>query len=88
MIIKFQQGNNWVMFGEIDHLEYGVFPDNEGQSVESSRNILQYDPPELPTIGKHVWVSFFTKNMNDATLIYAYSPVYIMNDQGRTVETI
>lgn len=89
MIIKFQERNGWVMFGEIDHLEYSdISPCEPNCGVAVSDRVLVYDPPNTPAISKDVRVSFFTKNMNEATVIHAYSPIYIMNDQGRTVETI
>ena len=93
MIIKFQERDGWVMFGEIDHLEYSDIPEYKephsdcDSSVVSDR-VLVYAPPNTPAISKAVQMSFFTKNMNEATIIHAYSPIYIMNDQGRTVETI
>jgi len=86
MIIKFQERDNWVIFGEIDHVEYGELKDEE--NVAYPCGILHYEPPNLPAIGKHWQLSFFTKNMSDATVIHAYSPIYLMNDNGRTVETI
>jgi hypothetical protein len=89
MIIKFQEGDSWVLFGEIDHLEYSDIPHCEPHcGVTVSGKVILYDPPNTPAVSKAVQVSFFTKNMNEATIIHAYSPIYIMNDQGRTVETI
>jgi hypothetical protein len=67
MIIKFKEKDKWVMFGEIDHIEY--------------EEVKYTDEPVYE-------LSFFTKNMNDATVIRCFNPIYIMNDQGRTVETI
>jgi len=87
MIIKFQEKSRWIVFGEIDHVEYEEMPDKGPEECVSS-NVLCYKPPDLPVIGKCWQVSFFTKNMNEATIIHAYSPIYLMNDQGRTVETI
>jgi len=84
MIIKFLSGSTWVVFGEVDHIEYG-----EIEPSEISPEAIVYDIPNnnLPS-RKQVGIGFFTKNMNEATQVVAYPPIYIMNDQGRTVETI
>jgi hypothetical protein len=86
MIIKFKSEDTWVVFGEIDHVEYGDI-DIEKDGVHP--DAIVYDPPsDQEPVGKQVGIGFFTKNMNDATQVVAYSPIYLMNDQGRTVETI
>jgi hypothetical protein len=87
MIIKFREKERWVVFGEIDHVEYEELGKPDG-AVGVSSSIMCYEPPDLPVIGKYHQVSFFTKNMAEATVVRAYSPIYLMNDQGRTVETI
>lgn len=86
MIIKFMSGDSWVIFGEIDHLEYQEIEQDKNCAVSS--DVLIYEPANLPTRGSCIGMSFFTKNMTAPTVIHAYSPIYIMNDNGRTVETI
>jgi hypothetical protein len=88
MIIKFQEKDKWVVFGEIDHVEYEEIKGCGDAPEAVSSKVMVYDPPSLPAIGKCWTVSFFSKNMTEATIIQAYSPIYLMNDQGRTVETI
>ena len=85
MIIKFQENNKWVMFGEVDHVE---FEPVNGSEEPVALSVLCYDAPNDDKIHGLYDVKFFTKNMNEATRIQVYSPIYIMNDQGRTVETI
>lgn len=88
MIIKFQSGESWVVFGEVDHVEYRDIDFDPKRDVGSA-DVLVYDPPRnQATVGKWVSMEFFTKNMNAATEIIACTPIYLMNDQGRTVETI
>jgi hypothetical protein len=84
MIIKFQEKDKWVIFGEVDHIEFYPVPRSE-ETIASS--VLCYDSPNDGEIHGLYDVKFFYKN-NGATRIQAYSPIYIMNDQGRTVETI
>ncbi len=88
MIIKFRSGGTWVIFGEIDHVEYRDY-DGDPRKEGHDDDIIVFDPPNnQAAIGKWVGMSFFTKNMNASTEIIACTPVYIMNDQGRTIETI
>ena len=88
MIIKFKSGDTWVMFGEVDHVEYNDIDYNPKSDAVRSE-VIVYDPPnDQAAIGKWVGLGFFTKNMNESTEVIACTPVYIMNDQGRTVETI
>jgi hypothetical protein len=87
MIIKFKSKDTWVIFGEVDHVEYNDIDHPKKEGIRS--DIVVYDPPrDQATVGKWVGMGFFTKNMNEATEIIACTPIYIMNDQGRTVETI
>lgn len=88
MIIKFKSKDTWVIFGEVDHVEYNdIDHDPKRDGIRS--DVIVYDPPnDQAAVGKWVGMGFFTKNMNQATEIIACTPIYIMNDQGRTVETI
>lgn len=83
MILKFKSGDSWVMFSEIDHIEYRRDP---GAAIDA--DIICYTGPDDGVPHGLNELSFFTKNMDEATVIHAYSPIYLMNDQGRTVETI
>ena len=94
MIIKFQEKDKWVMFGEIDHIEYRFVKNITEEQVPEDRGlpvtdqIIDYDAPNDNDIHALCEVSFFTKNTNEVTVIRCFSPIYIMNDNGRTVETI
>ena len=91
MILKFQEKSRWIVFGEIDHVEYEEIKKSEGDAQGCSKgNTLMYQPPYSSgeAGNRFIELSFFTKNMNEATVINAYSPIYLMNDQGRTVEII
>jgi hypothetical protein len=88
MILKFKTGQMWVLYGEIDHLTYEPF-NERGAGIPG--DVLLYEASdeqqECPALRPYR-LTFFTKNMNEATVIHAYAPIYLMNDQGRTVETI
>lgn len=87
MIIKFKSGDTWVVFGEVDHVEYN---DSDYDPMRSGvrSDVITYDPPNDQAKVKWIWMGFFTKNMTAPTEVIACSPIYLMNDQGRTVETI
>ncbi len=86
MIIKFQEKNRWVIFGEIDHVEYETGGACGNTGIES--DVICYAPPNTPAVTKEVSMLFFTKNMTAPTRINAHSPIYLMNDNGKTIEII
>lgn len=89
MIIKFQENNRWIVFGEIDHIEYEEIKKGEEEVQGCDKgSTLVYQPPYSSGESRFMELAFFTKNMTEATVINAYSPIYLMNDQGRTVEII
>jgi hypothetical protein len=87
MIIKFKSGDTWVVFGEVDHVEYSD-NDYDPKKTAVRSDVIVYEPPDDQAAVKWVGMGFFTKNMNAPTEVIACSPIYLMNDQGRTVETI
>ncbi len=87
MIIKFKSNASWVIFGEVDHVEYREIKEDLDKMAMSS-SVLKYAPPGDAAAGTWIGLSFFTKNMTEATEIIASTPIYLMNDEGRTVETI
>ena len=90
MIIKFQERDKWVMFGEIDHIEYESMKFCKEGAVESeiSSGTICYESPKDDLPHAYYEVAFFTKNMIEATVIRCWTPIYVMNDNGRTVEII
>ena len=88
MIIKFKDCDTWVMFGEVDHITYKDIQDDPDKTAWPS-DILRFRPSdEDAAVGKWVKMSFLAKNMDRATEIVVCTPIYLMNDQGRTIETI
>jgi len=86
MIIKFFEKDSTVIFGEIDHVEYSEISKN--QSSCESNGVLKYQRGNTPAKEKLMAMSLFTKNMTEATQIQCYSPIYLMNDSGKTIEII
>lgn len=84
MIIKFFERDVTIIFGEIDHVEYGEFKDGE---LLSEENFIKYDPGKEYE-PKRMGLKFFSKNMTAPTRVLCYSPIYLMNDNGKTIEVI
>jgi len=88
MLIKFKENDSWVIFGEIDHIIYEeANRENEDNSSEKDHPLF-FRAATGDTDALKMKLDFFTKNMSEATVIFAYSPIYLMNDNGRTIETI
>lgn len=83
MIIKFFERDATIIYGEIDHVSYGEFKDGQLMSEE---NFIKYDPGIEQ--GKRIGMKFFSKYMTAPTRVLCYSPVYLMNDNGKTIEVI
>lgn len=86
MIIKFFEKDSTVIFGEVDHVEYSEIKND--QACGETKGILKYQPGNTPAKEKYMSLSFFTKNMTEATRVECYSPIYLMNDNGKTIEII
>ena len=98
MIIKLYDYNNemWQLFDEVDSVSYRKI---EGQvqpipEAEDNANIIDFtfsaDKPMNEEMAKNpkVVIDFMNKNQAEETRVFAYSPVYLMNNNGRTIETI
>jgi hypothetical protein len=88
MIIKFFEKDSTVIFGEVDHVEYSEIRKDQRECCGEVKGILKYQPGNTPAKEKCMAMSFFTKNMTEATRIECYSPIYLMNDNGKTIEII
>lgn len=84
MNIKIQEKDRTVVFGEIDHVEWSEIKGD----APIQPGTIQYEPGNSHKEKRHMELSFFTKNMTEATLIRCYSPIYLMNDNGKTIEII
>jgi hypothetical protein len=89
MIIKFTHGRTketetWEVFGDIDHYSFCEHFPLPANQIPKGRLDFTEDANE-----NRRWdISFFTKNMTEATEIVAHSPIFILNDDGRTVDKI
>jgi hypothetical protein len=96
MIIKFEVNGAWQLFDDVDSLMYrklGAW----GLELDDVRNIIDYtgtintvhsaDVPE-PSYPGRVLLTFMNSKQTENSQVIAYSPIYLMNDQGRTIDTI
>jgi hypothetical protein len=88
MIIKFQSRDTWVVFGEVNHVEYSDIGYNPHDCAVRSEVIVFESPNNQAAQGKWIAMGFFTKNMDEPKEIIACTPIYLMNDQGKTIEVI
>lgn len=86
MIIKFFEKDSTVIFGEVDHVQYSEIKNDQSGGTVSG--VIKYQQGDTPAKERYMALSFFTKNMAEATRIECYSPIYLMNDNGKTIEII
>jgi hypothetical protein len=92
MIIKVMHNDGgFAMYGEVDLIS--VHPCGQDRNIIFSSDVIdhrgeqRYSSPE-PTERETFTIKFMNKNQTAGTVIAVHSPVYIMNDHGKTVQTI
>lgn len=90
MIIKFENMGTWNVFDEIDSLTYSVIkggdiapPKPEGLIDYTDRAISIKEADFY-----RVFMQFMNKNQTEPTYMMCFGPVYLMNNYGKTIETI
>ena len=89
MIIKFQDRDVWHVFDEVDSLEYRYL--KYGEKVVCRDDALDYtsypvEENEVPKLRIELW--FMNKNQLELSQIFTYRPVYLLNNEGRTIDKI
>lgn len=93
MIVKFAVRGAWHLFDEVDSLEY-AYVGREGTVLsedtidyreEVDRPISEEEWAKMPRV---VSLLMMNKNQLEPSHIITYGPVYLMNNEGRTIETI
>lgn len=87
MIVKFYDNDSIIMFGEVFHLEH-VEIKKDGEQVTEKSGTLKYRQGNCPVKGKYMALSLFRANMTEPIRVECYSPIYLMNDNGKTIEII
>jgi hypothetical protein len=95
MIIKFEVNGAWQMYDDVDSLQYrkldplavaGDF-DNPKEIIDFTETFCQGACGKEGNPGR-VLLTFMNSKQLVESQICAFSPIYVMNEQGRTVETI
>jgi hypothetical protein len=86
MIIKFQSGKKWVVFGSIEQLEYQVLG-NGPSGGQSGISVYEPSAESIRSAEKYVEL-IFSQGKGEGMIVHAYSPIYLMNDEGKTIEII
>lgn len=95
MIIKFEVNGAWQIFDDVDSLMYrklGAF--NIAEPGESLDEVIDYSgtlhsipPDENGFIGR-VLLTFMNSKQTADSQVIAFSPIYLMNNNGRTIEIV
>jgi hypothetical protein len=93
MIIKFEVNGAWQIFDDVDSLMYrklGKFDlDLEGtESVIDYTNSIHNISSGNDGTPYRVLLTFMNSKQLSESQVVAFSPIYLMNNQGRTIETI
>ena len=85
MILKVMSpGGGYTIYGEVDVVSvipFGLLDPKYLEAVALDHSAGFIDPAK-------VVIKFMNKNQLEETVIVAHAPAYLMNDEGRTVETI
>lgn len=97
MIIKFEVNGAWQLFDGVDSLRYqklgphSVAEDIVDNAIDYTDSLRAIASDQFGFPGRVLLT--FTNAMklmgvNDEYPVVAFSPIYLMNDSGRTIETI
>jgi hypothetical protein len=93
MIIKFEVNGAWQLFDDVDSLMYRKLG-NFDVKLEAPEVVIDY----TETIGAinsdkngnpgRVLLTFMNSKQLAESQVVAFSPIYLMNENGKTIETI
>ncbi len=93
MIIKFEVNGAWQMFDDVDSLAYrklGPFTadiDEHEQIIDYTETLSNICSGNEGTPGR-VLLTFMNSKQLAPSQVAAFSPIYLMNNEGRTIEVI
>ena len=84
MIVKFKstQYDEWIVFDEVDYLRYS----NPKKDTPLLGDELNFADANCPAEEFQLW--FMNKNQTAETIVRANSPIYLMNNSGKTIEIL
>ena len=102
MIIKFEVNGAWQIFDDVDSLMYRRMSLREvvdlsgcpvgslvdyTETLQSNGNSNKSDA-DIDGLKIRVLLTFMNSKQLENSQVVAYSPIYLMNNNGRTIETI
>ena len=102
MIIKFEVNGAWQVFDDVDTLMYRRMSLREvvdlsgcpvgslvdyTETLQSNGNSNKSDA-DIDGLKIRVLLTFMNSKQLENSQVLAYSPIYLMNNNGRTIETI
>ena len=93
MIIKFRSafGEEWILFDEVDYIRYCTLPplsERQKERADYCSKQEVYFVDEKNDKKEIIRLNFINKNQLEETIVYAYAPIYLLNNEGKTIETI
>jgi hypothetical protein len=80
------------MYDEVDELHYRTLKDgdvdNDSDGLKSGTIDFTKDNHYPVSENSRRIISFMNKNQTEETVICTYSPIYLMNNNGKTLEII
>jgi len=75
----------WIMFDEINYLKWVVItaPSNERDKSSGTLDFTEKDSPAA-----EIQICFMNKNQLLESEVWANSPIYILNNEGKTIERL
>jgi len=87
MIIKFSVNGAWQMYDDVDSIRVKRITDATPEVFNG--DVIDFTTEEPPAVGsERIWIRFMNSKQFAESEIIAYSPVYLMNNNGKTIETI
>ncbi|MCK9520421.1 MAG: hypothetical protein M0R74_15565 [Dehalococcoidia bacterium] len=90
MILKIETSSGWVFYDEIDCLSYRNFPSGEYDAETDLKELIDHTEGwAKPCLeNQKRLISFMNKNQSEESFVVAYSPIYLLNNEGKTIERI
>jgi hypothetical protein len=102
MILKFEVNGSWQIFDDVDSLMYRRMSLREAvdlsgcpvgslvdytETLQANGNSNKSDA-DIDGLKIRVLLTFMNSKQLENSQVLAYSPIYLMNNNGRTIETI
>jgi len=88
-MIKVKDGSSWVLYDYVSNIRH--LPVADQKELDYCQHITDKDYTKGVTFSKKdktVFITLSSKTLDSSIKILAFSPVFILNDHGQTVDRI